>query len=98
MAAIARWTAALPGPIVAGDFNATLDHGPFRAALTGVKDAAEGTGQGLTGTFHARLPRWAGIRIDHVLIPREAATTRYEIVDLPGSDHRAVLGGLVLPA
>ena len=98
LAAIARWTAALPGPIVAGDFNATLDHGPFRAALTGVKDAAEGTGQGLAGTFRAGIPRWAGIHIDHVLIPREAATTRYEIVDLPGSDHRAVLSGLVLPA
>ncbi|GAA4560243.1 endonuclease/exonuclease/phosphatase family protein [Pseudonocardia xishanensis] len=98
LASIARWTAARPAPIVAGDFNATLDHAPMRACLTGVRDAAEGTGRGLTGTYHAWIPRWAGIRIDHVLIPRECATTRYEILDLPGSDHRAVLVGLASPA
>ncbi|WP_433505993.1 endonuclease/exonuclease/phosphatase family protein [Pseudonocardia halophobica] len=97
MDSIARWCAALPAPIVAGDFNATLDHGPLRRALTGVRDAAEGTGRGLTGTYHAGLPRWAGIRIDHVLVPREATTTRYEIVDLPGTDHRAVLVGMEVP-
>jgi endonuclease/exonuclease/phosphatase (EEP) superfamily protein YafD len=98
LASIARWTAALPAPIVAGDFNATPDHGPFRACLSGVRDAAEGTAHGLTGTYHARIPRWAGIRIDHVLVPRESATTRFEILDLPGSDHRAVLVGLTSPA
>jgi endonuclease/exonuclease/phosphatase (EEP) superfamily protein YafD len=98
LASIARWTAALPAPIVAGDFNATLDHGPFRACLSGVRDSAEGTGKGLTGTYHAGIPRWAGIRIDHVLIPRESVATRYEVVDLPGSDHRGVLVGLTCPA
>lgn len=98
LASIARWTAALPAPIVAGDFNATVDHGPFRACLSGVRDSAEGTGKGLTGTYHAGLPRWAGIRIDHVLIPRESVATRYEVLDLPGSDHRAVLVGLTSPA
>jgi endonuclease/exonuclease/phosphatase (EEP) superfamily protein YafD len=97
MGAIARWCAAMPAPIVAGDFNATLDHGPFRRALTGVRDAADGTGRGLTSTYHAALPRWTGIRIDHVLVPREADTTRYEVVDVPGSDHRAVLVGMRLP-
>lgn len=97
MDSIARWCAALPAPIVAGDLNATLDHGPLRRALTGVRDAAEGTGRGLTGTYHAALPRWAGIRIDHVLVPREATTTRYEIVDLLGTDHRAVLVGMEVP-
>jgi len=98
MVSIGRWTAALPAPIVAGDLNATLDHAPLRACLTGVKDAAEGTGQGLTGTYHAGIPRWAGIRIDHVLVPREFRTTRFAILDLPGSDHRAVLVGLASPS
>ncbi|GAA4705504.1 hypothetical protein GCM10023215_51840 [Pseudonocardia yuanmonensis] len=97
MDSLARWCAALPAPIVAGDFNATLDHAPLRSALTGVRDAAEGTGRGLTGTWPTGLPRWAGIRIDHVLVPRGARTTRYEVVDLPGSDHRAVLVALQLP-
>ncbi|MFR9801671.1 endonuclease/exonuclease/phosphatase family protein [Pseudonocardia sp. RS010] len=97
MDSIARWCAALPAPIVAGDFNATLDHAPMRRALNGVRDAAEGTGRGLTGTYHAALPRWAGLRIDHVLVPREARTTRYEVIDLPGSDHRAVLVGMQWP-
>jgi endonuclease/exonuclease/phosphatase (EEP) superfamily protein YafD len=96
MDSIAAWTAARPAPIVAGDFNATLDHAPLRRALHGVKDAAAGTGLGLTGTYHSRLPRWAGIRIDHVLVPDEAEITRYEIVDIPGTDHRAVLVSLRL--
>jgi endonuclease/exonuclease/phosphatase (EEP) superfamily protein YafD len=91
LALLARWCRAPVAPIVAGDFNATFDHDLFRMALGGCRSAAAGTGRGLVGTFPASLPRWFGIQIDHVLIPADAVTSRFEIVDIGGSDHRAVL-------
>jgi endonuclease/exonuclease/phosphatase (EEP) superfamily protein YafD len=95
--ALGRWTASEPAPIVVGDFNATLDHDAFRRAFGRCRSAAAGTGQGLVGTFPAGLPRRLGIQIDHVLVPVEALTTRFEVVDIAGSDHRAVLTTLGMP-
>ena len=69
LAHIARWCAESPGPIVAGDFNATADNAAFRAVLRHCRSAADGTGQGLVGTFPAGVPSWCGIQIDHVLVP-----------------------------
>ncbi|NMI00097.1 endonuclease/exonuclease/phosphatase family protein [Pseudonocardia acidicola] len=88
---VAGWCGAPVPPIVAGDFNATLDHSLLRAGLGGCRSAATGTGRALAGTYPSSLPRWLGIQIDHVLVPADAVTTRFEIVDVAGSDHRAVL-------
>lgn len=98
LARIGEWCGQVPAPIVAGDFNATVDHATMRAALGGCRSAADGTGRGLHGTFPASLPPAAGLQIDHVLIPHPARVTRFEIVEVAGSDHRAVLVDLVLPA
>jgi endonuclease/exonuclease/phosphatase family metal-dependent hydrolase len=81
--------------VLAGDFNATFDHAAFRAVLDhGYTDAAEQTGRGLT-------PTWAGwgppITIDHVLVDNRCAVRDYSVLDLPGSDHNAVLADLQLP-
>jgi endonuclease/exonuclease/phosphatase (EEP) superfamily protein YafD len=97
LALIGSWTRARPAPIVAGDLNAVLDHRRLRAALGGCRDVAEGTGRGAAGTFPSSWPRWAGIRIDHVLVPRRSTTHRYAVRELPGSDHRAVLVRVALP-
>jgi endonuclease/exonuclease/phosphatase family metal-dependent hydrolase len=74
----ARWRgqlAALPGPgagprIVAGDFNATVDHAQFRRLLRrGWVDAASRAGHGLSLTWGPRPGRRpALLAIDHVLI------------------------------
>jgi hypothetical protein len=32
-----------------------------------------------------------------VLVPADAVTTRFEVIDVAGSDHRAVLAGVRLP-
>lgn len=98
LAAVGEWCREEPAPIVAGDFNATLDHATLRAAMGGCRSAADGTGQGLTGTFPANLPPALGIQIDHVLVPASARTTRFSVVEVDGSDHRAVLVGIALPA
>ena len=97
LAHIARWCAESPGPIVAGDFNATADNTAFRAVLRHCRSAADGTGQGLVGTFPAGVPSWCGIQIDHVLVPARARTTRFAVLPIAGSDHRAVLAGISLP-
>ena len=98
LAHLSRWCAGGGPAIVAGDFNATLDHSPFRAGTAGCADAAEQAGTGLVGTWPARLPRWLGAQIDHVVVTDGITTRSAEIRDLPGSDHRAVLARLVVPA
>lgn len=94
---LGEWCRAEVAPIVAGDLNATLDHTALRAALGGCRSAADGTGRGLSGTYPASLPRWLGIQIDHVLIPAGTSTDRFEIVEVPGTDHRGVLVTVGLP-
>ncbi|ANY06278.1 endonuclease/exonuclease/phosphatase family protein [Pseudonocardia sp. HH130630-07] len=96
LALIGRWTGAEPAPLVAGDLNAVLDHRELRRALGGCRDSA--TGVRPAGTYPSSWPRWAGLRIDHVLVPRGSATRRYRVFDLPGSDHRGVLVEVTLPA
>lgn len=99
-----QWLAALPGPtgaleggLVAGDFNATLDHPELRRLLNaGWRDAGRERGEALEPTWHG-LPL-ARLTIDHVLVPRGAAVLGYEVDDLRGSDHRAVTVTLRLPA
>ncbi|MFF5214703.1 endonuclease/exonuclease/phosphatase family protein [Micromonospora sp. NPDC000442] len=99
---LAAQPAATPdGPlsILAGDFNATLDHGPLRTLLgTGYVDAAASVGAGLTGTWGPYdgdpIPP---VVIDHVLVDRRIAVRDVTVHPLPGSDHRMVLAELRLP-
>lgn len=94
---------AIPdGPlrVLAGDFNATLDHAPLRRLLaTGYVDAAEATGAGLVGTWGPYdgdlIPP---VTIDHVLADRRIEVRRATVHPLAGTDHRPVLAELALPA
>ncbi|WP_407937804.1 endonuclease/exonuclease/phosphatase family protein [Micromonospora viridifaciens] len=86
--------------ILAGDFNATLDHAPLRELIaTGYVDAADAAGAGLAGTWGPYdgdpIPP---VTIDHVLADRRIAVRSVAVYALPGSDHRAVLAELRLPA
>ncbi|MEW2353079.1 endonuclease/exonuclease/phosphatase family protein [Spirillospora sp. NPDC029432] len=88
---------AAPVRILAGDFNATLDHATLRNLIgRGYADAADRTGDGLVPTWGAG---GAGppITIDHVLFDRRGAVTAYAVHDLAGSDHRALLAEIRLP-
>lgn len=95
-----RWCAnrGIGPAIVAGDFNATLDHSVLRDAVTGCADAAERTGESLVGTWPTRFPRYLGVQIDHVLVTGGITAQATSVHDIPGSDHRAVLTRLRLPA
>ncbi|GAA2359938.1 endonuclease/exonuclease/phosphatase family protein [Nonomuraea africana] len=103
----AEWNASLaamppPSPdvvrVLAGDFNASLDHRAMRDLLAkGYVDAAEAAGVGLTPTWpHGRLLPPL-VTIDHVLADRRVGVARVEVRDVPRTDHRAVFAELRLP-
>jgi endonuclease/exonuclease/phosphatase (EEP) superfamily protein YafD len=84
--------------ILAGDFNATLDHARMRRLLDdgGYRDAAAAAGMGLTPTFG---DSWTAppITIDHVLADRRVGVRAVAVHDVPGSDHESVVAELRLP-
>ncbi|XVU30457.1 endonuclease/exonuclease/phosphatase family protein [Actinoplanes sp. CA-054009] len=88
-----------PGRILAGDFNATLDHKQLRDLLgRGFRDAAATLGQGWVPSWGPYAERTIPpITIDHVLVDRTIGIGRFAAYDLPGSDHRMVLAAVVLP-
>jgi endonuclease/exonuclease/phosphatase (EEP) superfamily protein YafD len=99
LALLARWCAGPAPAILAGDFNATLDHSAFRTGTAGCVDAAGQRGAGLVPTWADRpLMRPFGPQIDHVLATDGITAETFAVRDIPGSDHRAVLARLRLPA
>ena len=92
---IRQTLAAGDGPqLVAGDFNASRDHRPFRELLAaGLVDCADVSQNrsrpGFTGPAKGRaLPV---MRLDHVLVPRTATVPMTRTVRIPGTDHHGVL-------
>lgn len=83
--------------IVAGDFNATLDHSVLRDATAGCSDAAAGRGQGLQATWPTWMPDWFGPQVDHVFATHPIVAEHFAVREVAGSDHRAVLVRLRLP-
>ncbi|MER7995394.1 endonuclease/exonuclease/phosphatase family protein [Micromonospora chalcea] len=86
--------------VLAGDFNATLDHAALRELIaTGYTDAADAAGAGFGGTWGPYdgdpIPP---VTIDHVLVDRRIAVRAAGTFPVPGSDHRALLAELRLPA
>jgi endonuclease/exonuclease/phosphatase (EEP) superfamily protein YafD len=80
--------------VVAGDFNATRDHGPFRELLAaGFLDCADFSQNwswpGFTWPATGRvLPV---LRLDHVLVSRTAAVPMTRTIRVPCTDHHGVL-------
>jgi endonuclease/exonuclease/phosphatase family metal-dependent hydrolase len=83
--------------VLAGDFNATLDHPELRRLIaTGYVDAAGVVGEGLRPSWPVGrlLPP---VTIDHVLADRRCGVRGVEVHRLPGSEHRAVTADLQIP-
>jgi endonuclease/exonuclease/phosphatase (EEP) superfamily protein YafD len=84
--------------ILAGDFNATLDHVELRRVLAlGYEDAGDEMGHGLRATWPANGRRTLPVTIDHMLADVRCGVRDLQVIDVPGSNHRAVLADLVLP-
>jgi endonuclease/exonuclease/phosphatase (EEP) superfamily protein YafD len=106
--AVRAWTsdlAALPDPdpdvlrVLAGDYNATFDHAAFRAVLRrGYVDAARAAGGALAWTWRPLRLRVPRLAVDHVLVDPRITVADVGLVAVHGSDHRAVVADLVLPA
>lgn len=83
--------------ILAGDFNASQDHAAFRRLLdTGLRDAARLTGHDRTPSWPARTAPTFGVQIDHVLLSADFSARAARFLDLPGTDHRALLTDVTL--
>lgn len=84
--------------ILAGDFNATIDHmgrlGMDGGTLGHCKDAASVTGNGAVGTWPTDLPGLLGSPIDHVMASEHWQATGSIVLrslDGSGSDHRPLI-------
>jgi endonuclease/exonuclease/phosphatase (EEP) superfamily protein YafD len=89
-----------PPLVMAGDFNGTFDHAGFRELIRcGYADAAREAGNGLVPTWGPRPGgRRALLTIDHVLTDPRCAILGTSVHPLAGTDHRAVLATIRLPA
>lgn len=86
------------GVIVLGDFNATLDHAAMRAVLgSGYTDVAAATGDGLRASWPAVGSALPGVVIDHVLVGAGAGASSTRVVEVAGTDHRAVVARVIVP-
>jgi endonuclease/exonuclease/phosphatase (EEP) superfamily protein YafD len=94
---LTRYCASGTPTIVAGDFNATLDHSRLRDVTAGCSDAAAQRGRGLQPTWPTWMPDWFGAQIDHVFVTPPIAAEEFAVHDLAGSDHRAVVIRLRVP-
>lgn len=84
--------------IFMGDFNATVDHTPFRVFLgERFTDAAMQAGHGFTFTWptdRTPLPRFSGI--DHIVLDRQITAGQMQVVAVDGSDHAALLATIAV--
>ncbi|WP_127793870.1 endonuclease/exonuclease/phosphatase family protein [Agromyces sp. LHK192] len=88
--------------ILAGDFNATLDHFAGRGVDGGdlgrCRDAALAGGAAGLGTWPTDVPPFFGSPIDHVLATPNWEVAGFRVVgelDAAGSDHRPIVTTLV---
>jgi endonuclease/exonuclease/phosphatase (EEP) superfamily protein YafD len=102
--------AALPRPdggepwVLAGDFNATLDHRRMRELIgEGYKDVASSAGEGLTPTWRPLEGRVRGlvrppaVTLDRVLVETSISVQEFAVLPGYGSDHRPVRAVVQLP-
>ena len=88
--------------IMAGDFNATIDHMSGLGSEAGktlgdCTDAAMATDNGALGTWPTKLPALVGSPIDHIMTTDDWRVDSMEIIqslDDNGSDHRPIVAKL----
>lgn len=96
-----RWVAdqcpAGGNVILAGDFNATLDHmsalGTAGGDLGACRDVASRSGSGAVGTWPTSMPALVGAPIDHVMATPQWRPSGSAVLPAGsgGSDHRALV-------
>ena len=98
LALIRETLAGVEGPqVVAGDFNASRDHRPFRDLLAaGFLDCADSSPHrswpGFTWPATGRM--LPVMRLDHVLVSRTATVRMARAIRVPRTDHHGVLAAI----
>lgn len=81
--------------ILAGDFNATIDHmaglGVDGGDMGHCRDVASRTGNGAVGTWPASYPELLGAPIDHVMASPNWHPAGSAVLRATGSDHRGLV-------
>jgi endonuclease/exonuclease/phosphatase (EEP) superfamily protein YafD len=98
LASLTAWAGRTRGSLImAGDFNASVDHPAMRQLLArGLRDAHEIAGAGRPPTWPNGRSLPAFVHIDHVLVRGIDVESVQEVL-IPGTDHDAVLAELVIP-
>lgn len=83
--------------VLAGDLNASPDVSALRTLMGDrFREASEVAGSGLLRTWSPHLGWPALLHLDHVLVDQHFDVRSTQVVDVPGSDHRALVATLVL--
>ncbi len=83
--------------VLLGDLNASVDNTALRRLMGDrFRDASEVAGSGVQRTWTPRVGWPALLHLDHVLVDQHFDVRSTQVLDLPGSDHRALLASLVL--
>ncbi len=101
LAAVARLAERPGNRLLIGDFNATYDHSEFRELLRagpGLVDVGAASGSRLVPTWPMEGPTLPGITIDHLVTSPDVGSTGYQVHQVPGTDHAAVMATLAVPA
>ncbi|MGZ0151949.1 endonuclease/exonuclease/phosphatase family protein [Kribbella sp. WER1] len=94
---VREWCSQDPPTVIAGDFNATVDHADFRAALGGYcRSVGPSVGGGLEGTWPADRPAVLRTQIDHVVVTRQFEPDTFTTYAIHGTDHRAAVATIAL--
>jgi endonuclease/exonuclease/phosphatase (EEP) superfamily protein YafD len=92
---IGQLAAAAPGPVAAmGDFNATPWCAPMRRL---VRTSPLRYADLRATTWPTLLPRWLGIKIDHIVLGKGCTLLDYKVGPDVGSDHRPVVATIRCP-
>jgi endonuclease/exonuclease/phosphatase (EEP) superfamily protein YafD len=95
--------AAQGATVLAGDFNATMDHAPVRTLLgDGFSDAATQAKSRWQPTWPASdkvmllgIPLPSMLQLDHVFVDDHLRAVHTDTVSIDGTDHRALIARLV---
>ncbi len=83
-------------PILAGDFNATMEHSGMRKLNKILKDAAsscrvrDSRTWPTDGYIFKKLLPWAIMGIDHIMVCKSLTVAKYVEYNVDGSDHKAI--------
>jgi endonuclease/exonuclease/phosphatase (EEP) superfamily protein YafD len=100
LAALDRIDAGAGPLLLAGDFNATLDHREFRDLLAGdsrtrpLVDVSAAAGSRLVPTWPMRGYYLPGVTLDHLVTSPDITGSGYSVRRVAGTDHAAVLAVL----